>query len=174
MVAGTHILTALAYATPLYIAGNELDVWQHNIENFFYFIFSISFFSVFSDIDEPGSFIGKRLFFLSWPLKIFIKHRGFTHTLLFVFLCTIVAYFCILMFPKYFVFFFFMPIGVFLHMFGDMHTRGGVNLFWPISKKRNHIISKNMLFYTGGMTEKIVAFFYFLVFTMEMSYLWGR
>lgn len=77
------------------------------------------------DIDEPRSFIGRLVPFLSIPLGSLVSHRTLTHSLLFVFASGAML----------------MPVdrditlawvaGLIAHILGDMLT-GRVQLFWPL------------------------------------------
>ena len=53
-------------------------------DNFFVYIYTgILFGSVLPDIDEPRSFIGRKLWFISYFINKAFKHRTVTHYLIF-------------------------------------------------------------------------------------------
>ena len=73
--------------------------------------------SLLPDIDHKNSLFGKALPFIP---KI-IKHRTWTHSLLFLILCYFInVYLC---------------IGCFVHLFLDMMTKQGCPLFYPFDIK---------------------------------------
>ncbi len=92
----------------------------------FYFVLVAAFASIFPDIDESKSILGKRLLFL----PILIKHRGITHTPLFM---VTIAMITKIFFPTWVVIAFL--IGYLSHLLLDTLTRKGIMWFWPIRKK---------------------------------------
>ena len=92
--------------------------------------------SILPDIDHPGSMIGKNVPLLP---KI-LKHRGFTHSILF----------CILMFFINF----WLCIGCVVHIIMDMMTKQGVELFYPNQSKIRFPLAKNVV--TNGVFEKLI------------------
>lgn len=114
--------------------------------------------SLAPDIDEPGSWIGRRLWFLSWPIKILgiffptFKHRGVTHLFAVPLMIAIIGY----MIGNVWVIG--IGIGWFAHTLGDLITAGGiVGYFYPLfPDKRIRIMSKHLPIYTGGIIEHII------------------
>lgn len=76
----------------------------------------IGFGSLLPDIDHSGSKLGH----LAKPISVILKHRGFTHSLLFCLICSIIN-------P-------FIGIGVLTHLILDFLTPKGEQLLWPINK----------------------------------------
>lgn len=84
------------------------------------------------DIDHPKSFLGQRLSWLSKPIARAFGHRGFTHSLLAVFVTLALFY---LKVPQSWI----IPadvlqgmvIGYLSHILADMLTPAGVPLLWP-------------------------------------------
>jgi Predicted membrane-bound metal-dependent hydrolases len=82
------------------------------------------FAALLPDIDEPKSYIGRLVPFLSVPMRAFVSHRTLTHSLLFVLAAgaifssidQAIAIACI--------------AGLVAHIIGDLLT-GRVQLFWP-------------------------------------------
>jgi inner membrane protein len=102
--------------------------------------------AILPDIDEPNSYIGKRLKFVSKILKFFkLKHRTYTHSLFFPLL--------IFLLGKIHPVFYFISFGVFMHIIGDFLTNGGVPLFYPLYKKKLFL----KLFKTGSILEFIIV-----------------
>ena len=118
------------------------------------------------DIDEPKSYIGRKLSFLSYPLKglymligtLFkdnrlFHHRGITHFLITPLLLTLIAFYIdstsLLAFA----------IGVLLHDIGDMLTRGGiVGFLFPLFPNTRIGIPKIIAFRTGSIAEILIIF----------------
>jgi len=84
------------------------------------------FAALLPDIDEPKSYIGRLVPFLSVPMRAFVSHRTLTHSLLFV----IVAG-AVLLFVDGDMALAWM-MGLLAHIMGDMLT-GRVQLFWPLN-----------------------------------------
>ena len=92
------------------------------------FIMLVTMFSSLPDIDHPKSKIGRKLFFISFPIKFIFKHRGFFHSL----------------FPPVILFFIFFSInlklvalslfiGYLAHLAGDAVTKEGINFLHPLT-----------------------------------------
>ncbi|MDD2639629.1 MAG: metal-dependent hydrolase [Arcobacteraceae bacterium] len=169
-----HILlsTNLFLTTSLWLSiHNDYPVAQ---VLFFYLFFLMGV--VFVDIDEPNSWIGKRLFFLSYPFKLinitakillwvvgiekkewhrFFEHRGLTHMLLFVFILYLVSYYLFrvnMTMTSYIVASF--GFGVLTHQLGDVLTNTGIkNYFFPFFIGKN--FKAPITFSTGGYIEII-------------------
>lgn len=72
--------------------------------------------SLLPDIDHENTMLGRKFKFIAKMLK----HRHFTHSILFVLLCGV--------FSPY------LALGVITHIFTDMMTKQGVKLFYPVKK----------------------------------------
>lgn len=97
----------------------------------------ITFGAILPDIDHSGSTLGR---FVK-PLSRKLKHRSFTHSLLFLFLTTLLS-------P-------YLGIGVLTHIVLDMLNPDGVKLFFPQKKKyKVPVISKFLK--TGSSGEKVI------------------
>ena len=109
--------------------------------------------SILPDIDSHTSTLGQHI-----PIiPRILKHRGITHSLIFLALCYILT-------P-------YLAIGVGIHLTLDFLNPKGIPLFWPVSKSiRIPFISK--LFPSGGVADKLMGaclwmltiFLYFLLF----------
>lgn len=106
------------------------------------------------DIDEPGSYIGKRLYFVSRMLKeLGIEHRRITHN--FFLALSFVAIGLIL--GEYGIFLLGVGIGALVHDLGDMFTKGGIRGFFaPVHKGTARILPKRICFYTGSAAEYVL------------------
>ena len=129
MTAEGHLLFSIACAvftknaelTPVLAQGD----WWHIVP-------SAILTCLLPDIDHPKSFLGQRLKWISKPVARAFGHRGFTHSLLAVFLAlTLFA----LKVPYSWI----MPtdalqgmvVGYLSHIVADMLTPAGVPLLWP-------------------------------------------
>jgi len=96
------------------------------------------------DIDHSKSFIGRKLFFISWIINLFFGHRKLIHSLIFA---LFLSYLVKLSFNDYYIPFF---IGYLTHLFLDLITKQGLQLFYPFKFKINGFIK------TNGFLEKII------------------
>lgn len=114
--------------------------------------------SVFPDIDEPESFIGRRLPIFSNVLSIFISHRGITHFLIIPLGILLLAYYEDDLNIKFALLGF--AIGILAHDIGDMLTKGGIIgfLFPFFMSKKIALLPEPLRFITGSITEYIVIF----------------
>jgi len=127
------------------------------------FLSSVGVGSILPDIDEPGSYIGRKLAFLSIPLKLFgIKHRTFTHYLIFPLIVAIIGLF--LPHPLN-IAAFGLAFGILMHDVGDMLTRGGIKGFlYPCCKDKTfRLLPKNLAFYTNSITEWILISILYII-----------
>lgn len=152
MTAKGHVALAFPFgvlgSTALGLNGIESSV----------FVFLVSLSALAPDVDEPGSWIGRRLWFLSWTIKILsiffptFKHRGVTHLLAVPLAIFIIGY---LIGNVWIIG---IAIGWFAHTLGDLITAGGIigyfYPFWP--EKRIRLMSKYLPIYTGGFVEYLI------------------
>lgn len=90
--------------------------------------------SLLPDIDHVGSYLGRRLWFISYPLSPFVSHRGVTHSGLIV-LAMITAAYYFLPEPRTSILANWVAAGITgytAHIIGDAMTRSGVPLLWPL------------------------------------------
>ena len=124
-----------------------------DIKNKLIFLLIAVFFSIFPDIDERKSRIGKKYKKTSAIINFIFGHRGFLHTI-FVPL------------SLYFVFYYInneigiaILIGYFSHLFADALTKNGIKPFYPlINRKINGFIK------TNSIMEKIFFLIIILLF----------
>jgi inner membrane protein len=115
----------------------------NNIETPLIAIVATAFGALLPDIDEPHSYIGRKLSFISELLKALnLKHRTFTHSIFFSLIIAVLGY---LINPVLY----FVAFGSFMHLLEDMITNSGVSLFYPFYKKRIGI----RLFDTATLAE---------------------
>lgn len=129
-------------------------------ETFYTIIFPIIIIgSLFPDIDEPRSFIGRKLPVLSHIISLSFTHRGFTHFLVFP-LIFIIAGIIILPTHQFIsICLFAFGYGIFLHQVGDMLTKSGIPYyFFPFSKTKAVLLPQNLRFRTGGKVESVILY----------------
>ena len=126
-----------------------------NVSSPLLFIPLVTILSGLPDIDHPKSKYGRKLFFLSVPISLFFKHRGFFHSI----------------FPPLIGFFvlqyFNMPllglallVGYMSHLIGDCITKEGINFLHPFSTFR---IQGPM---TTGRSLESILFFIIMFFNV--------
>ena len=126
-----------------------------DIDNKLLFILIATFFSIFPDIDERKSKIGKKYKFASRIINFLFGHRGFFHSI----------YIPLIL---YFIFYSIsveigiaVLVGYFSHLLMDAMTRHGIRPLYPIiNRKINGFIKTNSLF------EKII----FLIIILSILY----
>lgn len=115
------------------------------------------FFSLVPDIEEPNSYIGRKLPFISIPLKhIFrVKHRGVTHSVVVPALIFGVVLSIIGLKSESNIYLLVVGalIGWVSHIILDFFSDGGVELFWPISNSRFRLLPYVLQVKTGGIFE---------------------
>ena len=133
--------THIAFNVLLYLILREyFDV------NTYLLFFIFLFFSLFPDIDEPKSFIGRKFGILSSLIKKIFRHRGLFHgifiPLILFFIIGLVSNF------QYGLIVFIAYLG---HLIMDALTKEGVNFLEPLTTLRI-----KGFFRTGGILEKIL------------------
>ncbi|MDQ1237346.1 MAG: metal-dependent hydrolase [Wigglesworthia glossinidia] len=112
------------------------------------------------DIDHPGSFLGRKISWISTTISKIFGHRGFTHSLFSL------LFFYILIFSIPSIhdvlpldFSYALLLGYFSHILADTLTPSGVPIFWPLSKRLCiPILSSNNL-----KREKKLCLFFLLI-----------
>jgi len=108
--------------------------------------------SLLPDIDHPNSKLGKFVKPIGWV----VEHRGFFHSLLFLFLITLVS---ISFFKQPYA----LPLGALSHLISDSFTKQGIKVFFPFKFRLNGFIV------TGSIVENLfqiicVITIFFLLF----------
>jgi len=107
--------------------------------------------SLAPDIDSPNSFLGRRLWPVSWTVSALVRHRGPTHSLLACLVVMIGMAAGSRMYPAWSPYFLAFGIGYASHLLADWFTTEGVPLFWPNRKRFRSPLN----FRTGGMVENL-------------------
>jgi len=123
----------------------------------YFWLILVMFFSVFVDIDEYKSKVGKKVIFLSFVIKLLFKHRGLIHSLILPLII-----FGFLWFFDYFILGLSILIGYGSHLLLDILNISGIRLFYPISNFKVKGFVK-----TGSMLENIL----FVLILVGIGYL---
>ena len=121
-----------------------------SVEHKIIFIAVALFATFLPDIDSRFSKMGRKK--LNRILQFFTKHRGITHSFVFLIFVTLILVFFV---PIVALGFF---LGYGLHLFADCFTSYGITPFHPFSKK------KSEGFITSGKKVEKLVFISFLVF----------
>jgi len=92
---------------------------------------------------------------LGWAVSLGMHalggHRALTHT---VFVAALLAYAASTLHRPWLIAF---AAGYIAHIAADMLTRGGVSLFWPLSRQRIHWLPRGLTFRTGSWPEVLIV-----------------
>jgi len=100
------------------------------------------------DIDHPGSWVGRRLRWISRPLAATIGHRGVTHSLFAVLACLVFlrwqGWSRAAIDP--------VVVGYLSHLAADLLTTRGLRLSWPSPQRQAIGLCR-----TGSLTESVIV-----------------
>ena len=106
---------------------------NYNLLYILMFFLGASFGSVLPDIDHEKAYISKRLPLLSKLIRSFTKHRGLTHSILFVlFIYSLTILSESNLINSWIIG---IVVGCISHILLDLITKEGVCLFYPIDKR---------------------------------------
>jgi inner membrane protein len=186
-VKGHTLLANNALLFTIYITNTSLENYSYINLLIFYSFFILGV--VLVDIDEPKSFIGRKLFFISYPFKIInlliifvisfftknksikrvFEHRGFTHMFIFpvlIFASSFLTNGYLNLYIKLLAF------GVLLHQMGDLITNSGIrNYLFPLPFENVKLF---ITFDTDSFFEKIVNTFLSLLLTYQIFILFNK
>ncbi|MEO0837423.1 MAG: metal-dependent hydrolase [Cyanobacteria bacterium J06643_5] len=106
------------------------------------------------NLDHPKSVLGRKLWFISYPLSAVVGHRGITHSLLAT-VFMVITLILVTALPEYNAYRWAIAplcVGYLSHIAGDMLTPSGVPLFYP--KKKKYSLN---IFRTGDWKETVVV-----------------
>ena len=146
------------------------------------YINSIKIGSLFPDIDHPKSYLGKRFPFISKKVNSIFHHRGFTHSLLFIYSLVLISmliciflkifyssiYFCINIYIFSIEFGFIL--GCISHIFFDMLNPTGVALLYPSTKKYRLPLAPTIRCNSPG-EKNLATYLNFLTYSLFITYL---
>lgn len=146
----THIASGLALTLPFLHYTNELNAIN---------VLAFSLGTVFPDIDEPNSFIGKRTRGISHLMNMLFGHRGMTHSLLAVGVAILIGVAIFLMLDNIPA----QPILLFLlgyltHIVQDSFSKSGVKWFLPFNNRSFQSGCHTIYYTTGGLAEYSILF----------------
>ncbi len=127
----------------------------NSVSNKFVFVVVAILATYIPDIDSRYSKIGRKR--INRVLQFFTKHRGITHSFVFLILITL----GILLFSNVVALGFFLGYG--LHLFADSFTKEGIKPFYPFFPK----IKSSGKVSTGGKVE-IIVFVCFLILDLVL------
>ncbi len=148
-----HILLASAISL-----GVNQYFFHLPLPKFLYIYLGILLGAILPDIDEPNSFIAKKLSWFSTFFNAIFKHRTLTHYLIFSLLIAYASKFIPTQKPQWIVFG--IAIGTFLHAVGDMLTKRGIRgFFFPLFPRTNiALLPKYLRFKSHSKIEKLFIF----------------
>ncbi len=165
----THQLNGLVFVLLFlnviyFVIGNDI-LLNFDYHYIFYFLLVAILGSIFPDIDEPNSYIGRRFYIISKIFKKIFGHRGFTHSLFGLVVFVLLFYLFIFFFFSNFIIYpyfiiLFFGIGYLSHLIGDFITSNGIPLLYPFYNKRFSL----SLFSTGSAGEDLFRIFLGLLF----------
>lgn len=178
MQSSTHISSSISLATiPFFLQPHLIT----SIEYVPYFLGGVAIGSLFPDIDEPNSSIGRKTLLLSWFLKRIFGHRGITHRFIFF----LVPLLLTIIFENEinnkfaFVFMISFCFGMFFHHIGDMlsggdYFKGGIkDYFAPFITNDKYFTPFPKIFRcaVGDDKEKIYNILFLSSFVYEVFYI---
>lgn len=152
MLFATHLLAGIVVG----VLVTTLFSVTHPI--IFFFILCLG--ALLPDIDHPKSFLGRKLWFLSWIFNTIAGHRGLFHSFFIA-----GSLFFLLFSLEYKEIGIAISLGYTVHLFLDMLTKEGVPLFWPFRRRLKGIVK------TGGFFELlfIILLFFILIFLIKYT-----
>lgn len=156
MTAKSHIVTNFNFALLPMLLFPDL-IFSGGYHNQYYlFLAGVLFGSLFPDIDEPNSSLGRKVWFLSKDINLLIGHRTFTHNIL-LYLAIALFSFILMEFEHYEIFFIFgFCLGAIFHILEDSVTNSGVKkAFRPLFENFT-LIPSYIKFKTDGNFENFI------------------
>lgn len=115
--------------------------------------------AIILDIDEPKSYIGRKIKILSHIIKFILDHRGLIHSIPGTFILSFIFYLIVNFYSLAYSLVLFFLVGCITHLILDLFSDDGVPLFYPFIKKRYSI----KIFKTRGFLEKIFRYSLYLL-----------
>ncbi len=149
MTAKNHVVTTITVVL-IPIIFNPSMLSYLSVDNFALILSGVIFGSLLPDIDEPNSYIGRKVAFFSEIANSSVGHRTITHNLFVWILFGLYGYY----FLNYFIIG--MSIGAMLHILEDSATNSGVK--WALKPLYTGfaILPKRFRFNTNGKFENYV------------------
>lgn len=112
------------------------------------------------DIDHPSSTIGRRLLFVSYPIRLVFGHRGITHSLLAIGILFGLNVYLDSELLWWFAF------GYALHIVGDYLTDAGIPALYPSKKRYRFVIVGS----TGGLSEYVMVLLFLVACVFSLRF----
>lgn len=152
MMANNHIKVAIicsTFALPYIPFDTTSNLY---LQTFLYFVVIMDA-AILSDIEHTNSKMGRKFYPIALLLSLFIKHRTFTHSLLFAFIIFVFAkllptYFSAAMYGVF--------IGIVSHILADGITNEGIYLLYPYNK-RLRFLPYQLCIKTNGKMERYLV-----------------
>lgn len=151
------------------------------IKELSFYLLGVSFGAIFPDIDEPQSYIGKRVPILPIVIKFIFGHRGLTHQFLFF----LIPFISIFAFQKditsisneLFIFLIGSSLGILFHQIGDMLSgskffKGGIkDYFYPFTSSGKYFTPFPKIFrcVVGDKKEQTYNIIFILIIFLEFK-----
>lgn len=176
MHSSTHILSSISIGTLPFFIDTSLITSTESIP---YFLGGLTIGSLFPDIDEENSSIGRKTLLISFFLNKLFGHRGITHRFIFFLvplLITIGFQDLIIEDENIFVFLVSFCFGILFHQIGDMlsggkYYKGGIkDYFSPFISNGKYFTPFPKIFRcaVGDWKEKIYALIFTSLFFYEI------
>jgi inner membrane protein len=145
-------ITHIAVGTATFIAVNSL-IAPPSLSPTPVDLGAVFFGSLIPDIDHPKSWLGRRLWFVSYPLSQAIGHRGLTHSLAGLVIVSCIACVAFLNMADGNSAILAFAIGYIMHLAADWNTNSGVPWLWP----NNNKFKAPWAFNTGSLAEVFIS-----------------
>lgn len=156
MTAKSHIVTNFNFALLPMLLSPDLIFSSGYHNQYYLFLAGVLFGSLFPDIDEPNSSLGKRVEFFSKDLNLLIGHRTLTHNIfLYLTIAVISVYFIGFEYHELFLVFGFC-LGSVFHILEDSITNGGVKKALCPFVKNFTLVPETIRFNTNGKFENFI------------------
>lgn len=148
MMFGSHLTVAAAgFAVYLRAVAGEPTAWPLDLSLLAAFAL-VMLGAALPDIDHPESTVGRRVKWLSHPIRLVFGHRGITHSIVAVFGMMWLA------FVYGNVWLSWLALGYLLHLVGDYLTDSGIPLLYPFSRARYKFLITGS---TNGISEPLIV-----------------
>lgn len=156
MLYKTHISTAACASIPILYTTNTLSLIT---------LVGVSLGALAPDLDEPKSYIGRRIPIIPNLIKFIFGHRGITHSLLIV----ASAFLLDLITKSRFLFSF--TLGYFFHLLGDSFSVNGIKWLQPFSQKSFKVPISFIKYKTGSTKETLIVILSIIILFLEFKYI---
>lgn len=143
----THLATTFAVALPVMVSTDSVSVGSLSM---------LALGTVFPDIDEPNSYIGRRLSGISKSFKTLFGHRGITHSIVGWLAAIVILYTIHTTFSLPIELVYWFSVGYLAHLIEDSFSKKGIAWLQPLTKKRFQSGFKIIYYTTGSLVENLI------------------